>query len=612
MKFRSFGAKNKSSSMRRVEIVTVIFLALSMGTFYGQSIIKNNDLLKAYKSIPKESVFIHYNSTTLFVGERMYYSVYCQNPASGNLSRLSKIAYVEMVGKDEQAVFRHKIKLENGLGQGDFFIPTTVSTGSYKLIGYTQWMKNDGQTHFFQSDVRILNPYQIIPKAYLEEKEVDSSKTDSIIEPKPVPVLTSAAKIQSGTNYVSLSSNRKKFKKRKKVSLKINSLTEYSTYGNYSISVRKIDDFKRPNIPLAHNYLSFNKKHGEETPLKLNETVFLPELRGELISGKVIAKDSGKPMAGVRIALSLPGKDFMFQVANSNKNGVFYFNLGERYENTVGIFQALDEDKEELDILIDKHNSPEYRSMEHDAFTVGEEMKEMILTRSIHNQIENAYASVKSDTIITKEEDIPFYRSYHEKYDLDDYTRFKTIGETMVEIIDHVWIKKSNRRDSVFQIRPFDLYLESNDLLPLVIMDGVCIQHHKEIIDFNAKRIKNVYISRSRYLVGSQVFQGIMAIETIQGNFHESFFKDYLYNVTLFKPLATKKYFFQEYLENNGQDHIPDYRYQLFWKPNMVLGPEEKTINFYTSDIVGDFEILLEGYTYNGKPVSLRETIRVE
>ena len=58
--------------------------------------------------------------------------------------------------------------------------------------------------------------------------------------------------------------------------------------------------------------------------------------------------------------------------------------------------------------------------------------------------------------------------------------------------------------------------------------------------------------------------------------------------------------------------HIPDYRYQLLWKPDLNLNEGEMSIEFFTSDITGDFEISLEGYTNNGIPVSLRKFITVE
>ena len=112
----------------------------SLTTGFGQAIIKNSSDLNGYQDIPQEKVFVHYNTNLLFSGEYLYYRVYCFDANSNELSSLSKIAYVELVGEDKISVFKHKVRLNEGLGQGDYFIPTSVPSGNYKLIAYTQWM----------------------------------------------------------------------------------------------------------------------------------------------------------------------------------------------------------------------------------------------------------------------------------------------------------------------------------------------------------------------------------------------------------------------------------------------------------------------------------------
>ena len=46
------------------------------------------------------------------------------------------------------------------MGQGDFFLPADVVSGNYKIIAYTQWMKNGIDQHYFQSNIVIINPMQ--------------------------------------------------------------------------------------------------------------------------------------------------------------------------------------------------------------------------------------------------------------------------------------------------------------------------------------------------------------------------------------------------------------------------------------------------------------------
>lgn len=591
--------------------ITILIILFSMGicTVNAQAAMEDRQMLEVYRHIPQEGLYIHPNASLLLAGEPIYYSTYCLDLKSMGLSEFSKMAYILLIGEDGKAVFRHKVPLHGGMGSGDFFIGSTIATGNYKLIGYTQWMKNGGPHHFFQSDIRIINPYLPIPEKYLEIHPGDSLLSDSTTARNRKPNAFRPPPSQSGRQYVSMNVAGAKFSNRDKVTLHVRGL---GTGGNYSLSVRKRDSIEHPEQPRAHDYRSNFLKAARQIRRDVDQTVFIPELRGELISGKVVSKEDRTGRAGKKVALSLPGRDFIVDIAHTNKEGVYYFNIDRRYENTLGILQLLDENKGAFEIVPHKHQTPDFNGLQWKPFSIGEDLQQLILERSIHNQIENAYASVKSDTVLAPESGIPFYRDFQETYILDDYTRFNTIKETIVEIVDHVWIKNNATGAPVFQVRPFDLYLENNALLPMVFVDGMFIQNHQDIMDLSSKRIRTMYLSRDRYLVGSAVYQGILAMETFTGDFYENFYRDFLVNVPLFKPESMKKYYRQQYTANDRDTRIPDFRYQLLWEPHINLETKEKIIAFYTSDITGDFEICLEGFTETGQAVSIRETIRVE
>jgi len=126
----------------------VIFLVLTtLHVVKAQVALKTESEVTNFESLPTESVFIHFNSSVLLVGEYLYYKLYCLNTDKDQFSSLSKLGYVEMISQTGEVVFKHKIVLKDGLGYGDFFIPTTVNSGSFKLIGYTNWMRNLSLIH---------------------------------------------------------------------------------------------------------------------------------------------------------------------------------------------------------------------------------------------------------------------------------------------------------------------------------------------------------------------------------------------------------------------------------------------------------------------------------
>lgn len=597
--------------MKKFIQILMVFLT-SFWAMNAQLSINQADLLNTYQNIPGERVYLHQNATLLLVGERLYFSLYCLNVKTNKLSNFSKIAYVEMISQDGQLVFSQRVRLDAGRGQADFFLPTSVASGSYKLVTYTRWMKNFGQSTFFQSDVFVINPYQANAKVL----RPPPAPMDSMVVNKPENTKTITQVDQRPKaempEYLSLADNRSKFKKREKATIRLNRVGGTSLNGYFSISIRKINAMRQPDRVRAKNFLQ-----GSITKTKnvssVKSQVFLPELRGEMITGRVIHKITGDPAAGKKVSLSIPGSDFVYDIANSNENGLFYFSLSDAGYGDTGIFQVLEADKENYKITIEEHHALEHELLTFPKFYIDQSMEELILDRSIHNQIENSYADTRPDVVVTNNGSVPFYRNPDETYDLDDYTRFSTIEETMVEIIDHVWIKKDKEGASFFQVRPNEGFPESG-LRPLLIVDGIYVEHHEDFMEYNAKRVKRIHLSRGKYIMGSYTFQGLLVINTKTADYHRTYYKDYLKNVPLFQPSPKKNYFVQEYVPDSKitTDRIPDFRTQLLWIPNLKLSEVETTLDFYTSDVPGEYEICLEGLSSAGRPISDRTVITVD
>ncbi|WP_282080718.1 hypothetical protein [Aquimarina algiphila] len=582
--------------MNRHSMKLVVIFLLFYSLVNSQS--NTEDKLQSidYKDIPQEKVYIHYNSSLLFTGEYLYYSLYCINAKLNLLSDLSKIAYVELVGEDKKSIFQHKINLNKGVGQGDFFLPVTIPSGNYKLVGYTQWMNNGVKNNFFQGDISVINPYQGNQKNILETSDKKEINSDSDL-------------IQNDNTNVKLILNKKKFTKRSKVQLTIKDIRSNLGYGNYSISVKKKDtSFQEASRYSAKTFFSLYESEQSGSPKK----IVPPELRGELISGKITPVDSGTLVSNKKVAISIPGENYELKIAEADGDGVFYFNVDKAHIEQDALVQVLG-DKEKFRITLDDPKSPDYSDLVFNKFSLSSESKSSVLERSVYNQIRNGYFSVKPDTLALNDDKSRFYGDIAQVFNLDDYTRFPTIRETLVEIVNNAWIKKIDEEQYVFQVRGYES--SSNyAFLPLVIIDGVIIQDHSTIVDYNANKIKSIKLIRDLYFLNSQMFQGVIDIETIDGDYYKSFRSEGVYSLALSKPLPIKKYYHEQYDETTKSttDHIPDYRHQLLWIPNLKFDAKEMVIDFFTSDNVGQYEISLEGFTDKGKPVSIREILIVE
>ena len=249
--------------------------------------------------------------------------------------------------------------------------------------------------------------------------------------------------------------------------------------------------------------------------------------------------------------------------------------------------------------------------MEFSKFTLNKVYEKDIVARSVRNQIENGFFTVKPDSILAKDEIDVFDGGIPEVFVLAEYTQFPTLQETLIEILNTVGYRDGGSYIRVAQ--EFEKFNEPyNDYPAIVLIDGVFIPDHSKIRDFDARLITEIKVLRDVLALGSKQFQGLVAIETEKGDYYENYNNVNTSIDDIELPRVTKNYYKQQYNEQTDQGRIPDYRNILLWESEIVLADTSFPITFYTSDMEGEYDIILEGFTTYGKPVSVRKTITVE
>jgi hypothetical protein len=564
---------------RLKKIILVFYVLISSCTWAQKTIVSNQENIFATTS---ESIYIHTNSTSFVTGETLFYKLYCLNPSKFHQSHLSKVAYVELVNSDKKIIFKHKLFLDDTTSQGDYFIMPSIPTGTYKLIAYTKWMLNNSKNKSFETELTIINPFQ-------NESENRISSQNKIL---------SAASSNNNNNTIEL--NKKTYSNRELVSFKLNNLDK----GNYSISVRKVQDL--PSIQKL-NALEFSKTEASQIINYSDSNVILPELRGEIISGTITSK-SNSTVNNISIGLSIPGKIFDFKLVKTNNDGKFIFNLDKAYTEPNIIIQVLNNNKEDFMITLDK---PVVLDLSN--FTIENDLKlpynlkPIIEEHSIASQIENTYFEKKADTLSKIKNKSLFYEPIAKEYILDNYTRFPTIKESITEVVKEMHYYKNDDTYTLY-LSDYDPNTEIEEP-PLVLIDGLLVQNINELLEYEAINIYKISIIPGGYSYGNKLFNGLISFVTKKFEYSTNSSGGYILKTTLSMPLAKKNYFKPDYSNNTNSERIPDYRYQLLWIPEVST---ENKISFFTSDKNGTFEIVLEGFTSEGKAVSLKEYFEVK
>ncbi len=523
----------------------------------------------------RETVFVHINTASLLAGEVLYCKVYCLDPADKKISPISKIAYVQLIGNDLKPVFSRKLYLENGTAQGDFFIPASIKSGNYKLIVYTKQMLNQSALDFSATDLFIINPFERF-----------GGKTDS---------LQHSAKPQvRESSLLSATIDRKTYSKREKISLKI----APAQNGNYSVSVRKVDGLPAPAMVDPEDF------NPSVYPARSDNNQ-LPELRGEMITGNIISK-KGKNTGNKSVALSIPGKSFLFKIVQTDSKGRFIFNLDRYPDQSEAIIQVMETDRQDYAIELDENKKPDFSKLSFSNINLNPSLKEEIEQRSIANQIENAYYDRKKDSILAVPEPTPFFAPLQKEYVLDDYTRFPTLKETIVEVLKELYFTRDNGHYTI-HLRNMTMDAEVYGL-PLILVDGLPIQDLDPLFDYGMKYVYKVGVINEPYVYGPRTFSGVISFTTKLQDFTSIGSGDYIRKFTLDRPMRDKTYFHQEY-NDKTPNRIPDYRHQLLWLPEL---DNSDTVTFFTSDVSGMFEISVEGFTQDGKPVTVTQVFEVK
>ena len=539
---------------------------------------------------PDENVKLVINSNVfILAGESLQYKIY-NHTDSGTPSTLSKMAYVALRGAQDSVVFKHKLRLEKGMAQGSFFIPSGLITGTYQLLGYTNFSLNKSvsENGIPSKSIYIINPF--IAGNVAVKNEVDSTQ-QTLIRYDTIR----DTHLISKSNLISLQTDKSSYGLRENVTFTVENGNGENGLGNYVLSVR---------IRLDPIQISDALERSRTYRMPDQNFFHLPELRGELIGGKVLTLSDEKPIENKTVALTIPGKNYILKMAKTDRFGRFYISIDEPYESSSAILQVVGDGKEQHKIVLDTMDFGEMASKVNNTLQLDPGLKDWLQERSTQLQIQNAYFNEENILVLEESSSTRFYGNLGRRYNLDDYTRFSSVPETFVEIITFARIRRHNGKDVFEVFDPYNPYkrgpFSSRD--PLLLLDGILIQDHEEVLGYSAHDIERIHVFPGPYRYGPKVFWGIIDITSKKGDFKPRLNGEYIQEFELESPLLKRSYSSPDY-SNRESYRIPDYRVQLFWEPNLDLGFEKRVQSFYTSDVPGAYQILLEGYTQEGRHV---------
>jgi TonB-dependent SusC/RagA subfamily outer membrane receptor len=163
----------------------VLFLLAFMG--------KGTAQLAAYND-NKEKIYIQTNHVFFKPGEDLFFKVYLVNAKNQQVSVISNVVYVEVVGPSGTVLQKMNYRVDDGYTEGHYQFSRDATGGLYKIRAYTTWMMNEKETTWFTRELtlqkvispRILMKLDFPRKGYGPGDEVTAAYTIRNLSDKPI------------------------------------------------------------------------------------------------------------------------------------------------------------------------------------------------------------------------------------------------------------------------------------------------------------------------------------------------------------------------------------------------------------------------------------------
>lgn len=139
------------------------------------------------KNLPQEKVYLHFDNSTYYQGDDIWFNCYLVTSGEHEVSTLSKTLYVELLNPGGEVINKQILKVENGKCHGNFTLnKLPFYSGFYEVRAYTKYMLNFGEDIIFS---RTFAVYDKPTKAgAYEEKSLMKYGRGlyPILRPKPI------------------------------------------------------------------------------------------------------------------------------------------------------------------------------------------------------------------------------------------------------------------------------------------------------------------------------------------------------------------------------------------------------------------------------------------
>lgn len=549
-----------------------------------------------------ESIIVHIDRDLYISGESLFFKLYVIDENTHKLSAISKTAYMVLRDSKSKPIANISMKINNGMAYGNIYLHDTLASGGYQLVAFTNWMRNHGEASFYYKEVFIAN---------LFDKELSMlSSSESHDTAGNLHIQSSQNKPENPILLVS--ADKPGYAKNEKVVLKIafktpdpdNSTTLSVSVSETSPIADRLD---------ANNVTQLDLKSEEVKNIHI-EICYLPEIKGRIISGKVLNRETNKGESNCTLLLSAIDTAVNLQYAGTDSSGVFQFLLNDYYNNKEFVISIINKPAGKhfsivLDnkFKIDKPFHPATLPINDNFRSFVNKSQDIVFVQKNYGM--EPKISVQEQTALPVSSPLIYYKPSSTVYP-SDFVSLPDFTEISRELLPTVKIRKT---EESYSLELTDLHQQGFfTKKPAVFLNSVMIDDVSQIIPLGSNQVKRIEVMNMQAVKGSLIFEGgILAVFTKEKEIPNLRLNPEAMHKTLepYMPvseLETK----QDPVKQSKNN--PDFRQLLYWNPDIAIsGNEARDIGFYASGHTGTYCIKIEGVTSKGEIINSTTTITI-
>ncbi len=472
----------------------------------------------------------------------------------------SKILYVEIIDNNGKPYLQKKFTIENGKTDGILKVPDNINSGIYFIKAYTRYMQNFSTNKYGYKQILIVNPDAVGTILTSNDSSVTIETTGQY------------------TNNISIELNSSNIKTRSKAEVSLLSKLPVNEFINTVAAVKK-----GANNAITNPLIFATSK------ASIDSIKYMPEIFSSYISGTVYNKTDNTFQSNVPVYLSFLGNNAKLLAYNTNEAGEFFFPFPESFR-TNEFFISAQADNKKLNIEFNENwcKKPVHINIEDIILS----NSELIIANelSVNSQLLKKFDKEKQEKQHFANDSVKkfFYGTPDKIYTTQKYIDLPNIEEFIYEVVKEFSVlhKKDEPYLSMKDKNTFRNYP------PLTLVDNVPIML-KTLLAIDMKKVKQLEIINGGYIIGDLKYCSVINVITNNSDFAGITLPE---NAMFFNYNLPGKSYSHELKTDNpaNKGRIPDLRNTLYWNSDIQFINNSSSISFYTSDITGEYQIIVQ------------------